>query len=293
MLGIINDFQRNTPISSFSTEEVRVRCFKRNVVETIHRRSGFIFAVCYEAGDKMFCILIRLDYITNGIKILSVVKFNEILCIASTEDERNISIIFHVFKNDVLIYLPSVPNFEINIKSRYIESFAVQTSRFDSTHKTIWKALNKYKKNWISLSIGAHTLKKRRSPFDLESNDAKVSPLEIAARADCARVKLINGVPRRFRPNWITYALCLQIRSSDVQHRPEVRVWLMQVDLSWPKKKKGRTRKKGAARPHTRKHAFGSKSSRKQSAASTDGDLQQTARCLLAFATRDYDDQRE
>lgn len=49
------------------------------------------------------CILIGLNYVTRikfGIKILPVVKFNEILSVASTEDERNISIIFLAFKND-------------------------------------------------------------------------------------------------------------------------------------------------------------------------------------------------
>ena len=96
------------------------------------------------------------------------------------------------------------------------------------------------------------------SEFDSESNDVKVPSLQIVARADCTRVKLINGVPRRFRPNWIivrVYASCLQIRSSVVRHRPEARVWVVAYSGLYEssrskEKNKEETRKKGAARTH-------------------------------------------
>lgn len=56
--------KKRTPISSFGTKEGRVSCFERNVAGAIHPRSGYIFPVSSsrEAGDKMFCILMRLDY---------------------------------------------------------------------------------------------------------------------------------------------------------------------------------------------------------------------------------------
>jgi len=142
------------------------------------------------------------------------------------------------------------------------------------------KLLISIKKSNIVINVGHIYMllwkkKIEDSEFDSESNDVKVPSLQIVARADCTRVKLINGVPRRFRPNWIivrVYASCLQIRSSVVRHRPEARVWVVAYSGLYEssrskEKNKEETRKKGAARTHVRTHAFGGKSSRKQSAA--------------------------
>jgi len=58
------------------------------------------------------------------------VQLNEIPSVASTEDEKKyFDDSIRVFKNSVLIYLSSVPNFEINIKAAYTRSITVQKRR--------------------------------------------------------------------------------------------------------------------------------------------------------------------
>jgi len=123
------------------------------------------------------------------------VQLNEIPSVASIEDEKKyFDDLIRVFKNGVLIYLSSVPNFEINIKAAYTRSITVQTSRFDSTHETTWKALNKHKKSNIVINVERVYMllwkKTEDSVFNSESNDAKVPQLQIAARANW--VKLIK-----------------------------------------------------------------------------------------------------
>lgn len=112
---------------------------------------------------------------------------------------------FLLFKMTRSSICPVFQIFEMNMKSSVYREYRNTNERFDSTHETTWKALNKHKKIAIDVECVRMLLwKKKTEDSVFDSNDAKVWPLQIVARADCARVKLINDVLWRFRPNWIT-----------------------------------------------------------------------------------------
>lgn len=88
--------------------------------------------------------------------------------------------------------------FEMNIKAACTGNIAAQTRDLIALMKLHEKLLISIKKSLLMLVVCAYFEKKNGGFGVFDSNDAKVSPLRIA---DCARVKLINDVPWRFRPN--------------------------------------------------------------------------------------------
>lgn len=157
----------------------------------------------------------------------------------------------------MLIYLSSIPNFEMNIKAAHTGSIAAQTRDLIALMKLHEKLLISIKNRfrcWMRVHV---TLKKRRIRCSIqESNDAKVPPLQIAA--DCMRVKLINGILWRFRPNWITCVCAvlanLLVRSATRARSAGCESSLIRVgDL---KKEKKRKEERGRKAPHARMHAY-------------------------------------